>query len=192
MLLELERRQRHWEATRERSCHEAPVPMETTPKKTSFTTLRSQPVKVRPAEARPLFDIDRLWRPRRFHPPHWPEPDDGTVSDRSHGLLWEQSGSDYALTWPEAEVYVQGLNRERSAGREDWRLPTVDELLSLITETPQIHSYCLAPPFDPAQRCLWSADRRSFNAAWFVSIDLGFVFWQDFTCHYYVRAVCSL
>ena len=27
--------------------------------------------------------------------------------------------------------------------------------------------------------------------AWFVSIDLGFVFWQDFTCHYYVRAVCS-
>ena len=25
----------------------------------------------------------------------------------------------------------------------------------------------------------------------FVSIDLGFVFWQDYTCYYYVRAVFS-
>ncbi len=107
-------------------------------------------------------------------------------------MLWEQSGSEYPLTWPEAGVYVQGLNRDRFAGQGNWRFPTVDELCSLITEAPGVHAYCLAPPFDRGQKCLWSADRRSFNAAWFVSIDLGFVFWQDFTCHYYVRAVCSL
>jgi serine/threonine-protein kinase len=107
-------------------------------------------------------------------------------------LLWEQSGSEYPLTWPEAGVYVQGLNRDRFAGQVNWRFPTVDELCSLITESPGVHAYCLAPPFDRGQKYLWSADRRSFNAAWFVSIDLGFVFWQDLTCHYYIRAVCSL
>jgi hypothetical protein len=32
-------------------------------------------------------------------------------------------------------------------------------------------------------------DRRSFIAAWYVSIDMGYVAWQDFTAYYHVRAV---
>jgi serine/threonine protein kinase len=182
----------HWEASREGNCRPAPVLPPTPSLKKISPPLRQTPVRVRPAEARNLFQIDELWRPRSFIVPDWQERDDGTVVDRSHDLLWEQSGSEYPQTWPEAGVYVQGLNRDRFAGRAAWRLPTVDELCSLITEAPGVQAYCLAPPFDPGRKCLWSADRRSFNAAWFVSIDLGFVFWQDFTCHYYVRAVSTL
>ena len=192
MLQDLERLRLHWEATRETDCRLASVPVEKPPENKPSPPLRRNPVKVRPTEAHHIFNIDELWRPRSFVIPDWEERDDGTVADRSHELLWEQSGSEYPLTWPEAGGYVQGLNRDRFTGRGDWRLPTVDELCSLITEAPGVHACCLALPFDPAQKCLWSADRRSFNAAWFVSIDLGFVFWQDFTCHYYVRAVCSL
>ena len=192
MLQNLERLRLHWEAGREKDCRLAPVPLATPPKSQPSPPLRRTPVRVRPTEAQNLFNIDALWRPRSFVVPDWQERDDGTVADRSHDLLWEQSGSEYPLTWPEAGVYVQGLNRDRFAGQVNWRFPTVDELCSLITETPGVHTYCLAPPFDRGRKCLWSADRRSFNAAWFVSIDLGFVFWQDFTCHYYVRAICSL
>jgi eukaryotic-like serine/threonine-protein kinase len=191
MLQDLERLRLHWEAARERDCRPAPIPEEPAPGNTPSPPLRRNPIKVRPGEAPDIFGIDKLWRLRSFPAPDWQERGDGTVADRSHALLWEQSGSEYPLTWPEAGVYVQGLTRDRFAGRSDWRLPTVDELCSLTTETPGDNACCLALPFDPAQKCLWSADRRSFNAAWFVSIDLGFVFWQDFTCHYYVRAVCS-
>ncbi|MCU0577965.1 MAG: protein kinase [Desulfobacterota bacterium] len=154
--------------------------------------LRSTPVKVRPAESSHLFPIDALGRPRGYPVPELREMGNGTVLDQTHALIWEQSGSAYPLTWPEAGAYARDLNRQRFAGRLDWRLPTVDELLSLITERPQVHSYCLSLPLDPEKKRFWSADRRSFTAAWAVSIDLGFVFWQDFTCHYFVRAVCSV
>jgi serine/threonine-protein kinase len=171
-------------------CREA-YPAGETPAGGVFGPLRSRPAKVRPAEARRLFDLDELWRPNRFAPARLQEREDGTVRDQTHGLVWERAGSDYPLTWPEAGDYVRELNRSRFAGRTEWRLPTVAELSSLVTETPRILSYCLARPFDFEKKCLWSADRRSFTAAWFVSIDLGFVFWQDFTCRYFVRAVCS-
>ncbi|MBI5586057.1 MAG: protein kinase [Deltaproteobacteria bacterium] len=171
-------------------CQGADLPPETPPA-VPCTSLRRRPVKVRPAEARDLFDLDELWRPRGYPPARLKERGDGSVLAATQGLIWEQAGSEYPLTWPEAGDYIRDLNRDRFAGRSDWRLPTVAELLSLITGTPRILSYCLAPPFDLEKKCLWSADRRSFTAAWFVSIDLGFVFWQDFTCHYFVRAVCT-
>jgi serine/threonine-protein kinase len=158
----------------------------------SLAPLRSLPAKVRPAESSHLFRIDALGRPRGYPAPALRELENGTVLDKTHGLLWEQSGSPYPLTWPEAGDYIQDRNQKGFAGRSDWRLPTVDELLSLITAGPQSHSYCLALPLDSGKKNLWSADRRSFTAAWFVAIDLGYVFWQDFTCHYYARAVCSI
>jgi serine/threonine-protein kinase len=38
---------------------------------------------------------------------------------------------------------------------------------------------------------LWSSDRRSFVAAWFVNTEMGFLGWQDFNAECYARAVCS-
>jgi hypothetical protein len=61
--------------------------------------------------------------------------------------------------------------------------------MSLLTETPHGEDYCLEPVFDRRQKQLWSCDRRSFIAAWFVSADMGFVWWQDFSAFYHVRAV---
>jgi serine/threonine-protein kinase len=63
--------------------------------------------------------------------------------------------------------------------------------MSLLTPTPHGLDFCIEPVFDHRQKTLWSADRRSFSAAWSVSIDLGFVGWQDFSAGCYVRAVCS-
>jgi serine/threonine-protein kinase len=70
-------------------------------------------------------------------------------------------------------------------------MPTVSELMTLLTDVPQAGDLCLEPVFDQEQRWLWSRDRRSFVAAWYVSAELGYVSWQDFSCYYYVRAVSS-
>ncbi|KMY67855.1 hypothetical protein AAU61_08305 [Desulfocarbo indianensis] len=50
---------------------------------------------------------------------------------------------------------------------------------------------CLQSAFSPRQRWLWSSDRASFTAAWYASVDMGYVSCQDFSCAFYARAVSS-
>lgn len=65
----------------------------------------------------------------------WPDPrfidnNDGTITDRLTGLIWQAQGligSDFK-TWEEALTYANNLEL---AGYNDWRLPNVHELNSL-------------------------------------------------------------
>jgi serine/threonine-protein kinase len=105
------------------------------------------------------------------------------------GLLWQRGGSEWGLTLAEAREHVADLNAARFAGFDDWRLPTVDELCTLLTQPPEGDGHCVPPVLDPAPDPLWTADRKSFTAGWFVSASMGFVGWQDDTCRFHVRAV---
>jgi serine/threonine protein kinase len=181
-----------WEEKKEKACR---MPQMLTPKRgqaqKTKKKLRAQGVKVAPREARKVFKVDKLWRPIRYIANDLQLNSEGTVTDRLNSLAWQQAGSDHPVTWHEAHKYIERLNRGSFAGRASWRLPTVNELISLVTEIPRAADLCVEPIFDQAQRWLWSADRRSFVAAWYVSLDLGYVWWQDFTCYYFVRAVSS-
>lgn len=53
---------------------------------------------------------------------------DGTVSDLITGLMWQKT-QDPKMTWEEAKEYAAN---SRLAGKNDWRLPTVTELYSLM------------------------------------------------------------
>lgn len=153
--------------------------------------LRTRCVKTAPGPARALLGADRLWRPAVYLANDFEAGRAHTVYDRTTGLEWEQSGSRYPLPWPQAHRYVEGLNRRHFCGGDNWRLPTATELLSLLNEPPQGRDYCLDPVFDSTQRKLWSCDRRSFIAAWYVNVELGYVAWQDFSARFHVRAVRS-
>jgi serine/threonine protein kinase len=154
-------------------------------------TPRRGSIKVRPRDARKVFGADDRWRPAQYVINDFEVNGDGTVTDRATGLTWERAGSDFPLTWHEARDYVETLNQKRFAGQDGWRLPTIDELMSLLTDVPRAGDLCIEPVFDQNERWLWSSDRRSFVAAWYVSVDMGYISWQDFSCYYYVRAVCS-
>lgn len=54
---------------------------------------------------------------------------DATVTDGATGLMWEQSDSVIAMDWEDALLYAQNAD---TAGYEDWRLPNVKELLSIV------------------------------------------------------------
>jgi serine/threonine-protein kinase len=80
----------------------------------------------------------------------------------------------------------------------DWRTRRDQACLLAASESAAVsvsHSVPvrlrIEPVFDRRQTALWSSDRRSFAAAWFVSTEMGFVAWQDFSAGCYVRAVCS-
>jgi serine/threonine protein kinase len=179
-----------WEAEKERICRLPPEETIDFPSPESLNQdRRKQPIKVRPRVARERFSLDELWRPRAYIQNQLETGGNGIIFDRTTGLAWERSGSEYPLTWHEANTYIDELNRNRCGGHTDWRLPTVDELTSLITKTPHGRSLCIEPVFDSTQKQVWSSDRRSHIAAWYVSIVLGFVAWQDFTGYYYVRGV---
>ncbi len=151
---------------------------------------RSAPRKVRVAEARDVFGLDGLSRPRAYVSGEMRAGPDGLcVEHPATGLVWERAGSPFPLQWEDALEYVEELNDARFAGFADWRLPTVDELLTILAPAGEWGDYCVQPLFDTAQRRLWSADRATFVSAWCADVELGFVAAQDFTCFFHARAV---
>jgi serine/threonine-protein kinase len=142
------------------------------------------------SQAKHIFGLDDLWRPLEYTGNNFIDNQDGSVTDKTTGLIWQQSGCPYPLTWHQAKKYIGSLNRKRFAGRESWKLPTINELMSLLTRTPHGEDLCIQPLFDQTQKWLWSCDLRSFMSAWYVNVELGFVARHDFTGYYYARGVC--
>ena len=188
MLNDLESLEAAWQERRDMICRisEHPATDHTEPE---AIRLRKNPIKIAPQEAIRSFRVDDLWRPDQYIQNDFRKKTHGLISDAVTGLVWQEAGSEYPITWHQAGKYIDTLNQQQYAGCNRWRLPTVDELMSLLTETPHGDDYCVAPVFNPIQRVLWSCDRRSFTAAWYVSVNMGFVWWQDFSAYYYVRAV---
>jgi Protein of unknown function (DUF1566)/Trypsin-like peptidase domain len=128
------------------------------------------------------------------------------VIDHATGLIWEHSGSGTTMAWKEAKGYIETINGERQAGFSDWRLPTAEELTSLLEPIGKNHGLYIAPVFDHRQAACWSADEsaielavsQTFNSptAWGVDYKHGTVFLaKRLTTSregYYTRAVRSM
>ena len=183
----LENLERDWQKRRERICRLAAAPPAPPPARRS---LRAAPLRIDPARAQMEFGVDRLWRPDPIVANDLVAEGPVALRDRATGLIWQPSGSPYPLTWPAAQAYVDDLRR-RDPSAAGWRLPTTPELLSLLSRTPHGEDFCVEPAFDCRQTTLWSADRRSFTAAWFVDVAMGFAGWQDISATAYVRAVAG-
>ena len=114
-----------------------------------------------------------------------------TVSDRATGLMWMKGGSPDAVTWADARAYVAQLNRAGFAGYKDWRLPTIEELASLMENSWLNSDLFIDPVFDKTQRYCWSIDTRGVNKAWKANFHLGFFIDFPMTSMNSVRPVRS-
>ncbi len=56
----------------------------------------------------------------------------GTITDLATGLLWTQADSGSALSWEDALAYCEDLD---AGGEDEWRLPNVKELQSIVDYT---------------------------------------------------------
>ena len=77
---------------------------------------------------------------------------DGTITDRATGLTWSRTDSGQGMNWQDALAWVQKNNAEKFLGHEDWRMPSVKELQSIVdyTRSPDTsHS----PAIDPIFTC---------------------------------------
>jgi serine/threonine-protein kinase len=192
MLEALDRLEREWQTRRDATCLMASQLGNPAPAfDHSAAGLRSHAIKIDPSRAREAFGVDGLWRPSPYVDNRFTALGDGSVRDDATGLVWQQFGSPYPLSWTDSRDYVAELNREGFASCDGWRLPTAPELTSLLRPIPHQADFCIEPVFGRRQTTLWSCDRRSFTAAWFVDIEMGFVSWQDLNARCYVRAVCG-
>ena len=152
---------------------------------------RHTPIKKGIKTAQKAFDLDELWRPNQYGQSDFIDNYDNTITDRTTGLVWEQYGSRYPLTWERAHAHVDRLNKNQYGGKNSWRLPTIDELTTLFTGRTEPGDFCQQSAFDPKKARLWSSDTKAHTAAWYADAELGFVWWQDRTCRFFARAVCG-
>jgi serine/threonine protein kinase len=153
--------------------------------------LRQDPIKTGPGKAPGHFQLNPLWQPETYWANHFEARPDNLVLDHTTALIWQRTGSAYPHTWQQAQAYAGHLNNEKLGALESWRLPTVEELMTLLRPAVKGRDRCIASIFDTTQRWLWSADRRSFVAAYYADIEVGFIGWQDVNAPFYVRAVCN-
>lgn len=99
---------------------------------------------------------------------------DGTVTDRATGLMWQKGGSLRPMTWIEAKAYAQHVNQEGFAGRSDWRVPTLEELASLLENEWKSSQLFIDPVFEQTQKYCWSLDTKGTARAWKANFHLGF------------------
>ncbi len=97
------------------------------------------------------------------------------VADYATNLIWQHSSPPKPLAWNEAHAYVQQLNSTRYGGSADWRLPTIEELASLLESTKSSNNLYLDPTFGTTQLWCWSADSvaSAGGHAWYVSFSSG-------------------
>lgn len=186
--------QARWQSQWEDTCRGQPEPLPHAPPEQLAATeaVRATPLKTQPRPKPSHFGLDALWRPRRYRDHRFTAGANGEVlTDQASGLTWQRGGSDFTLDWHAAAAYTDQLNHEGFGGRRNWRLPTIEELITLLQPNPQGSDHCLPPIFDRRPKRLWSCDRRTFASAWYVNLNLGFVSWQDFSCHNAIKAVSS-
>jgi hypothetical protein len=116
---------------------------------------------------------------------------DGTVSDQATGLMWMKGGSPSPLSWADGRAFVAQLNGEKFAGHSDWRMPTLEELASLMENAWKNRDLFIDPLFDRAQRYCWSSDTQGMSKAWKANFHLGFFIDFPMTTNNSVRPVRS-
>lgn len=80
------------------------------------------------------------------------------ILDRASGLMWQQSGSDNYMPFEDAEAYIKKLNADKFAGFDDWRLPTLEEAMSLMEPEKNKAGLYVDDRFDATQQWIWTAD----------------------------------
>jgi len=113
----------------------------------------------------------------------WPNPrftDNGnwTVTDNMSGLVWSKDANPAGgyKSWQQALDYIKTLNSSNYRGYNDWRLPNINELISLMDCSRRpwfIHDH----PFANVQAHYWSSSTYigSTYLAWYVDFYNGLV-----------------
>ncbi|MGR9085711.1 MAG: TIR domain-containing protein [Gammaproteobacteria bacterium] len=88
------------------------------------------------------------------------------VVDHATGLMWLKGGLD-AMVLDAAGCAIDRLNAENFAGFSDWRIPTLEEAMSLME--PEAHAaFHIDPVFQRGLNFIWTSDMAPDGRGWVV------------------------
>lgn len=138
--------------------------------------------------------FDKKWNPNRTFANHYEAKNiagDAVVTDRATGLTWHAAGSEKGIEFTEARNWINALNEKGYAGFKDWRMPTLEEAVSLLESSKKNGNLYVDPVFNAAQVNTWTGDLSSSESAWIVFFDQGRVNRDYFFNFFFVRPVRS-
>ena len=103
-----------------------------------------------------------------------------TVTDEVTGLMWQRGGCDITSIRKMKE-YVKNQNKANFAGHNDWRLPTIEEAMSLLEPEMNDKDVHLHPCFSKEQPFIFLAGQREPGGYWFCDYKQGTIFWASGT-----------
>jgi hypothetical protein len=103
-----------------------------------------------------------------------------TVVDEQTSLVWQRSGLDLCSIRSMKQM-IEQLNQEGFAGSHDWRLPSLEEALSLMQPTANAKGVHLPTCFSKAQPFIFTSARRKPTGYWFVDYAQGKIYWSSGT-----------
>jgi len=111
--------------------------------------------------------------------------EDGTVKDKLLKVVWGKTLPE-RMTWEKAKEACEKLGK-------GWRLPTVNELFSLVDRSKYSPAIDKDMFPDTQSSYYWTSETYAGNGyyAWIVTFYDGYVFYGDKTNVYYVRPVRS-
>jgi hypothetical protein len=117
--------------------------------------------------------------------------DDEVIIDHATGLTWQKSGSPTTMTWEQTNKYIDNLNSSKLAGYTDWRVPTIEELASLVEVEMKNKDLYIDPLFSNTQRWCGSSDKSDDYYFWGITLYEGKLYRHAPDFKYYYRAVRS-
>jgi len=146
-------------------------------------TLPSLPAVINDEDLAPLIKkwnfFDSVVNPQgRFENRLVDNGDGLTVSDERTGIMWQRAGLDIASIRA-MQRHIAALNETGFAGFHDWRLPTMEEALSLMDPQMNTKGLYLNPCFSKEQPFVFVAAKRKPGGYWFVDYKQGRAFWSS-------------
>ncbi len=147
--------------------------------------LRSEPAFIAEDEVEGLLKKFNFYDSQRnpggdFQPYLVDNGDELTVSELKSGVMWQRGGCDIT-NHRNVAAYIKGLNEEKFAGFNDWRLPTLEEGLALLGPICNDKGLLISSCFSKEQPFIFSADQRKPGGYWFIDFKQGTVFWASGT-----------
>lgn len=97
------------------------------------------------------------------------------VIDRSTGLMWQQIVSSQRMAYSMAMDWIKDLNRRGFAGFSDWRLPNLEEAMTLLERFPNSDGLYIDPVFPSQKRLwIWTSEKKDANLVWYVNFNYGY------------------
>lgn len=102
------------------------------------------------------------------------------IIDNKSGLCWQKSSSERAFLRTSAKKYVVKMNNKNYGGYSDWRLPTLEEMASLLQKKRSKSRYHIHSHFTKTRPKYWTADspdllfhKTDEETAWIVDFKKG-------------------